>query len=83
MAQNFADKRKMVERVLTNPDAIKRFRQADEGEEQVRGSHTHLPSLVILFLSLATTGLIHVSNLIHLFSWAGNESKGDATRGPI
>jgi hypothetical protein len=56
MAQNFADKRKMVERVLTNPDAIKRFRQADEGEEQVRGSHTHLPSLVILFLSLATTG---------------------------
>jgi hypothetical protein len=45
MAQNFADKRKMVERVLTNPDAIKRFRQADEGEEQVRGSQHFQPSI--------------------------------------
>jgi hypothetical protein len=40
MAQNFAEKRKMVERVLTNPDALKRNRQPDEGEEQVKLEQT-------------------------------------------
>jgi len=62
MAQNFADKRKMVERVLTNPDAIKRFRQADEGEEQVRGSQHLQPSISLLSSPLLASSYMRVES---------------------